>query len=268
MSTQGGSRCLERCFTLIETMVVLCVIVVIVSIMLPSLARARTTAVLTRVHVTAAGLAAATQMYTSDSHGMLPYMGMPGRPWEGVWIEGRRPEVSYLLSTPASYFSQSRLYVNLLHDGYFSDRRGLIYPGVEELAASDRDFITPYQMTTGAFAAPAYWVGEEPPPTLGHFRGVGLHEAVFPSAKGLILHTLSGVFDPNDRLKTQTLSVALVDGSAGSRMSEPFMWERVPDRPYGGSPLPVIKTPHGLAGRDFGVRQEDRTVVNRMLPGE
>jgi hypothetical protein len=247
---------MKRCFTLIETLIVFCVIAMIISIMLPSLLNARATAIFAKIHITSAGIVTATQMYTSDFKGIFPYMGVPGRPWEGVWIDDRRPEVSYLLSNPASYFSQSLLYVNLLHNGYFGDKRVLLFPGVEELAANDLDFITPYQMTTGAFAAPTYWIGEEPPLTLGHFRGVGLHEALFPSAKGLILHTLSGVFDPNDRLKTNTFSVALVDGSAGSKVSDSFMWERVPNRPYGGSPFPIIKTPHGIAGRDFGVTKE------------
>lgn len=244
-------RGLVRAITLVETMVSIAVIAVLVALAIPLLARSRATASLARVHTICAGLGASTQMYASDHAGFLPYLGVPGTPWAGAWIGGERPEVSFLLSDPPSYFSQSLLYANALADGYFDGRSALHFRQMSDPAAGDRHFITPYQMTYGAFAAPAYWVGDEAPEMLSLYRAVGLHEAAFPSAKGLILHMESGIFDARSRPATPTLSGCLVDGSAGSRPAEAAMWERVVSRPYGAAPIPVLNTPSGLAGRDF-----------------
>lgn len=240
-----------RCFTLIEALLVVSIVAILLAMLLPSLGRARVTAATTKVHAVAGSLGAATLLYSGDHRGHLPYLGVPGRPWEGAWIDGERPDVSYLLSDPPSYFSQSTLYANLLCDGYFDGRASLLYAAFVDEASGDRHFVTPYLMTLGAFAAPSYWIGETPPETLSVYRAVGFHEAAFPSAKGLILHSGSGVFHPNPRLATDNLNVCLVDGSAGSRVAESTMWDRVVSRPYGGMPLPVVNTPAGLAGRDF-----------------
>lgn len=239
-------------FTLVEAAVAILIIAVVLALAIPSLARSRSAASLARVHAVCAGLGASTQIYVSDYAGVLPYLGVPGKPWEGAWIGGGRPEVSYLLSDPPTYFSQSRLYANLLTDGYFDGRSMLYFRMMSELAAADRHFITPYQMTFGAFAAPSYWMGEKPPDSLSPFRAVGLHEAEFPSDKGLILHMESGVHHPSPEHRAQTLTVCLIDGSAGSKPADPAMWDRVMSRPYGAAPIPVLNTPGGLAGRDFG----------------
>lgn len=182
-----------QCFTLVETLMVLATIGVVLALSLPALSRARAAAALTRIHSTAGSVGAATQMYAADYVDRLPYLGVPGKPWEGVFIEGRRPEVSYLITDPPSYFSQGSLYANLLYEGYLADRVPLLFPAYAEQARADRDFMTPYYMTLGAFAAPAYWIGNDVPSPLSHYRAVALSEAAFPSSKGLILHGLSGV---------------------------------------------------------------------------
>lgn len=242
----------DRAFTLVETLLSIAIIAVLVALAIPSLARSRSAASLARVHAICAGLGASTQMYASNHRGFLPYIGTPGRPWEGVRFDGAAPDVSYLLPDDPPYFSQSMLYANLLTDGLYDGRASLYFRAYAEQAQADAHFVTPYQMTFGAFAAPSYWMGEKPPDSLSSFRAVGLHEAGFPSAKGLILHVESGIFDPRAMPGSPTLSVCLIDGSAGSRPADAAMWERVVSRPYGATPLPVLNTPSGLAGRDFG----------------
>lgn len=155
--------------------------------------------------------------------------------------------------TSPSYFSQSHYYANLLHPAYFADRASIDQPGdFGERSRAARSFMTPYWMTHTAFARPDYWVGESPPEDLTLYAPVAVSDCAFPASKGLLLHTLSGMWAPHPGLGPRhVLSVALADGSVGIRPETPWLRENSVSRPYGATPVQTMSTTSGMRGRDF-----------------
>lgn len=245
IGSQAGSA---RAFTIVELMVVVVIVALMVALLAPGLSRARASAAITKIHNTARQVAGATLQYCSDSKDALPYAGSPGRPWEGFSMEVQRP--------PSGYFGQMRYYANLLVDRWYADRRSLMGPRqarLRETEAGDKPrlFDSSYWLTQGAFAAPSYWVGQSPPPDLSLYRAVRLSEALFPSSKVLILHSLSGFLSTGVQHDPRAADAALVDGSAGRRAMSVELVESGLSRPYGCAPLPMVASPQGIAGRDF-----------------
>ena len=67
-----GFRCRPKGFTLIELLVVVAIIALLISILLPSLARARESAKRTVCASNLKGIVSAIKMYTQDSSGTWP----------------------------------------------------------------------------------------------------------------------------------------------------------------------------------------------------
>ena len=59
-------------FTLVELMVVICIIALLISLLLPALARSRMQAQIVRVHSDLRQITIAMQMYLMDNHNQLP----------------------------------------------------------------------------------------------------------------------------------------------------------------------------------------------------
>jgi len=249
------ARLIGRGFTLVELLVALVVIAVLIGLALSLLAGARGQARLTDVLSTLRQIGAATTSYTTDFDGAFPYLGVPGQPEEGLFIDGARLQTSAYQPDGPAYFMQTMYYANLLVPTWFASRNALEGDsGVWLKSKNDVHFITPYRMTATAFAAPEYWVGEEPPESLSLFRPVRTGEARFPSNKGLILHQLSGAFNPSGRSPApDAYLAAAVDGSAATHPmpSEEELEANSVDRPYGAPPLVTMTTVGGMAGRDF-----------------
>lgn len=240
-------------FSVIELIVSIAVVAVLVALALPALRGARGQARQADTLSMLRQLAVATTLYQGDFDGVFPYMGIPGKPWEGLRIDGQRVQTS-MYDNP-SYFAQTMYYANLLVPGYFDARSAIDWPGTYgQRSRGDVHFISPYEMTATAFAAPRYWLGDDPPDDLSLYRAVRVEECAFPSNKGLLLHFLSGVWDDSGS-GTAPLSYfsAAVDGAASSH---PMPDERALDalivsRAYGAQPVVTISTRGGMGGRDF-----------------
>lgn len=249
---QPGSR---QGVTIVELLVVIAVIRVLIAIAMPSLQSAREQARLGRGTASLRHLGIATVAYSGEHRDSFPYLGVPGSPWEGLRIGGSRLDTSYYQPQGPGYFTQSLYYANLLVPSYFEVRDDLLgEEGVWLPTWNDVHFVTPFVMSGTAFAAPRYWEGEDTPDDLSLYRAVRLTEAVFPSSKGLILHWLSGAFDPRNHAGTVNVYHALaVDGAAGPHPmpSEEELDANSVSRPYGSSPQVISSTLGGMAGRDF-----------------
>ncbi|MCL4221956.1 MAG: type II secretion system GspH family protein [Phycisphaerales bacterium] len=241
--------------TIVELLVVIAVISVLIALVMPSLQSAREQGSLARVTARLRHLGIATVAYSGEHRDSFPHLGVPGSPWEGLRIGGSRLDTGYYQSQGPGYFTQSLYYANLFVPCYFEVRDDLLgEEGVWLPTWNDAHFITPFVLSGTAFAAPRYWEGEDTPDDPSLYRAVRLTEAVFPSSKGLILHLLSGAFDPRKPAGTVNVYHALaVDGAAGPRPmpTEEELDANSVSRPYGSSPQVISSTLGGMAGRDF-----------------
>lgn len=242
--TEGGSES-ARAFSLVELLVVIVVLGVLLALALPMLSRSKISARQVRTVSTLRQIHVAVWSYAEEWKEALPYLGYAGEPWRGLTLD-QTP-------APASYFSQSAYYINLLYPSYFSERADVDQPG--DYGVSSRQsvhFMTPYRMTQGAFAAPEYWRGDSPPTDLTLYRSVRVHEALFPGQKVLILHMLSDYFGAGRRGEDPgRVAVVMMDGGASRRPVTDAFEESTINRPYGSIPVPGLATVGGLAGRDF-----------------
>ncbi|MCC6660617.1 MAG: prepilin-type N-terminal cleavage/methylation domain-containing protein [Phycisphaerales bacterium] len=234
-----------RAFTLIEVLVSIAVVAVLMGLILPALWSARYGGKVTAACATIRQLGAACVMYTNSNRDFLPYLGTPGEPDRPLAVRG------YTLD-PSLYFQQSRYYVNLLYPDYYADQESLRRPFASGVPVPTKVLVSRYDLTNCAFAAPAYWVGEYPPPERTLFRGQRLVDAAHPTRKGLLLDLATGVIAPNSPVHYPgPITVGLVDGSAGQRRYDETSNGRTVTRPYGSSPWPVMATKAGFEGWDF-----------------
>ncbi|MCC6319971.1 MAG: prepilin-type N-terminal cleavage/methylation domain-containing protein [Phycisphaerales bacterium] len=233
-----------RAFTLLELMLVIVIVAVIISLVVPQLARARDKANLACTHRTLQQLAVAVFAYSDDFCETSPYAATPGAPWRGASINGRRVQ--------GGYFGQARYYANLLTPTWYLDARTITLPSKRDLPRRDYPiFECSFLLSQTAFAAPAYWLDGSPTADLTQYRATRVSEAVFPSAKALLLHSLSGLYGTGSDRDPSVIDVAMFDGSAGRRRMILGVTDHTVDRPYGYAPMPTMGTLYGLAGRDF-----------------
>lgn len=249
----GTPISMDRGFTLIEVLVVLAVSIILIGLALPAISRARGAARLASNTSMLRQIAASVASYGADAQEAFPYLGVVGRPWEDLRIDGEPIQTSFFEGHPP-YFLQSRYYGNLLVlGGYFESRAGMEWPSDRgEISRKDPHFLTPYWMTACAFAVPTYWVGDLTPLDLSLYRGARISDCTFPSSKGMILHVLSGIFARNEA-HTNAFFAAAVDGSAGPHPmpGDDDLYDNLVARPYGAVPVVTISTRNGLWGRDF-----------------
>lgn len=219
--------------SLVELLVVVAVVAVVVALALPAMHAARARAGDVRDHAVARDRALAVLAYAGDARGHFPYLGSPGHPLEGLWLQGRwHPEVGY--------FEQRQYYYEVLaRSGYAPGHRDRVRAGgfVESLL----------MLSQHAFADARYWDRGAVPPDLGLLRGVALHEVAHPADKGLILDARRW----SPRLgRPPVLLTAWTDASVTQHSLA--AGERLPlvDRPHGSAPWPILASVGGARARE------------------
>ena len=76
-----SSRARIRAFTLVELLVVIGIIALLISILLPSLARARQTAITLQCSANLRSIGQGLLMYQDDNRGFMPYGVAAGSTW-------------------------------------------------------------------------------------------------------------------------------------------------------------------------------------------
>jgi prepilin-type N-terminal cleavage/methylation domain-containing protein len=230
-------------FSLIELIVVIALAAVLLSLAAPGLGtareRGRESEAMVYLRQTHAGIA----MYADDHDDFAPFMGTPHKPWEPVLVNGVRPRDSW-------YFAQKHYYVNLLFPAYAPRWEAI----ARDVRSKPPDFLFGrFWLAQGAFAEPRYWYEDDAPDDLLLYRGVPLRRITFPSSKGLLLDTDTGMYAHPARrtAPNHVLFAGLADGSARSYPEVPEMDANTVERPYGAAPWPVLATRRGFEGRDF-----------------
>ena len=238
-------------FTLIELIVVMAILSVVIAITIPTLAGAKEQARRSRRLQIGRQLNASLAMYCTDHEERLPYFGTPGKPFGPIRIRG--------FELRGQYFRTQRwLWASVVLPEYFAAPRDAIEtPGRDEylhnvlqwpecIVASD------YQLTSNAFAAPAFWredsSGGNSWMQLKYLRPTALTEVQFPAEKGLLVADLGG---STDVPAGDVTVVGLGDLSARLVPWRQLDWDRAVTRPWGAAGYPIESTLGGLAGRDF-----------------
>jgi prepilin-type N-terminal cleavage/methylation domain-containing protein len=228
-------------FTLIETILVVVLVALLLSLILPSLQNTKKLAGGARSSSNLRSHASVLAVYAADYDDLFPYLTDPKATRSVVRCESAGIAVSIL------YFEASRYWRIGLADSY--------YQGAWNSSA----FFTPYRVGEGraeyllsctTIADPRYYSSEEaqaPPQNLRPVRGTEVH---FPSAKGLLVeHSFA--------LPSVSPRVAFGDGSAsvlqqdrflaGLRSGDGLFWNftlHYPNRE------PICHTVNGVRGRD------------------
>jgi hypothetical protein len=241
-------------FTLLETLVVIVMAAVVISLALPAFSESRITARTVRSQATSGQLLAALSMYSAEHDDTFAFFATRGDP--------HGPKVLLGHEMPGSYLgSQSAYYATLLVPSYFGGREAIEQEWVQE-EIRERGYPkgvvrSDHRMTYSAFTSARYWRGEETPRQPAHFRPSRWAELRFPSRKGLLFDQYAGLFDPlrsrreRERRVHQEMVLGLGDGSASLRRwsdSVPFIINR---SEHGGYEWPILTTKDGFSGVDF-----------------
>lgn len=241
-----------RAFSIIEMLVVIIVVATLLAILLPLLAKSRSSARDARTVAELRQCVGMIAAYQNDARDTFPYFHTPGQPR----TPARFGEIEL---TRFSYFSAGRVFwPNVLNDrdrlaiapivSKFSAKRQL--DNIEDGLPADM-IRSRLSLSFTVFADPAYFTGDVPPSDPLYFRATRGDEVLFPASKGIIVDF---AFRRQSSGNTTTLQagIALADGSA--RWID-WKWDdsAVVWRPHGVQAVPwlVLATRDGLRGRDI-----------------
>lgn len=258
----------SRGFTIIELIVVIGVVTILLALLITALSPARFEAKKVRSLNAGRQLFAATLMYTADYDDFFPYFATPGDPHAPPTCFGWTPPV------PDLYFHGCRKHwASAVVADYFEappdDTLSTLYDLDRSQTymyadAPEQLFPCTFLMTDTAFAAPEYWVTDEPPDDLSLIRGTRTTEVSFPALKGLMAEfariglvdargrPLAGSADTGARQTARVLAVT-GDGSAALRpfVTKESVQDAAVQRPFGCWNTYIFATRNGLRGRDW-----------------
>ena len=240
-----------RAFTLVELLVSIAIVAVLLGVLLPVLAGARGTARMNAKTQLARQLTLALTAYGGDNRDGLPFFGTPGNALGPIRIRG--------FEVGGEFFTRQRwLWTSAVYPEYLDAARSAIEsePRARHMQGTLGwpEFVVAgdFQLTSTAFAAPAFWVDDGP---MGSgrwdeslLRQTRFAEIQHPSAKGLLGEDLAG---PRGMGEAPEKVIAVGDGSARVvdwRQLDPAGAVR---RPWGVAGVPIEATRGGLGGVDF-----------------
>jgi prepilin-type N-terminal cleavage/methylation domain-containing protein len=237
-----------RGFTLIESLAVIVIIGVLLSLSFPSLAKARASARNASSKLMMRQLTAGLIMYAQNFRECFPYAGVRGDYWAARTFRGVR------LDGGSDYFSdQSKFWPSIVVPEYAEVPASKIeLSGVRERLAEDGRpewmILTRFYLTFTAFSAPESWT-DDSPRSSSVFRPVAWHEMLFPSRKGVLIDIGAGWWNPDDPNRDSILA-SFGDGSARAWPvvnHDPQLECYPPFAPFSGN---FFTTRRGIAGLD------------------
>jgi prepilin-type N-terminal cleavage/methylation domain-containing protein len=237
-----------RGFTLIESLAVIVIIGVLLSLVLPSLAKARADARNASNMMMMRQLTAGLIMYAQNFREYFPYAGVRGDYWAARTFRGVR------LDGGSDYFSdQAKFWPSVVVPEYAEVPASKIeLPGVRErLAEESRPewmILTRFYLTFTAFSSPESWT-DDAPRSSSVFRPVAWYEMLFPSRKGVLIDIGAGWWNPDDQNRSSVLA-SFGDGSAKAWPvvnHDPRLECYPPFAPFSGN---FFTTRHGISGLD------------------
>jgi len=243
-----------RGFTLVETILVVMLIAILVSLSLPSLARIRERGRTTVSLSNLAGHSAIATMYANDFKSLMPYATTP-RPGEVSVVRC----LSRRIAVRGNYFSMTGLWHIALADGYYDGNpwhKSLASPINYYRVGTDVPMLgSDYLYACSFLASPEYYNDTThmlPPRQL---RAVRIDEVLFPSAKFVFLDYASSGINSMSLIPT-----GFSDGHAAATTFQDDLMYQGGDSgdpnvfiPYGGhfpGKLPLPHTVDGVRGRD------------------
>lgn len=250
---------MRRGLSLIEILVAIAIVGVLIAILVPVLAGARSVAKDTRRLAWAGQLGQATNAYTNDFDGLYPYLGTPRSSTGPITY---REDV---LSTKP--FRHRYFWMNAIRDSHLSvDAREV--PGVITDPPENGIFgnvpddvlVSGWTLSNTTCAVVAFW---RPGASIdeGQLVPMGAHQLVFPSGKVILSRAVDGIASgiyaiaPDEELEDPDAARQLVlgDGSARVYDRDEVTGNFVEDRPtqWGALALPMEATVDGIAGIDI-----------------
>ncbi|MEZ6243939.1 MAG: type II secretion system protein [Phycisphaerales bacterium] len=236
-------------FSLLETLVVIAVIALILSITIPSLAQIRWSS---KAHERALGerqVFSALMLYMDDHDESFPYFGTRGEPYGDVVIKGH-------VFSGGDYFSPQRwFWASVLVPSYIADRREIEAPerGESLIAQGRAELVAAHaQLTSTAVVDPAYLAPDAPdrPFNRAHFRGTRHAEIAYPSDKAVLVSYYGGPGGESSLVGVRGgYPVVFADGSTKLFREHEINTMPTIERPILGE-IPIHGTLGGLAGRD------------------
>lgn len=236
------------------------VVIVLISLVIAGLAKARSLATSTHCLANCRSSAQILQLYASDFKNIYPYLAQR-RQFEDAFING----VSLRYDTQVFHWpAAARMYLRAATPDPVQICPSLLAElrSAGQLPA-DTQYSEPssYWMSYSTIASPAVWRSPPPAHITDELRAVRSDEVLFPSLKGLlvevrVLHARGSALAPPSLLTTPDdrslppLVVALSDGAARqtarANLTDPW-----PSPPPGWYRAPVLSTLDGASGRDF-----------------
>ncbi|RMH14443.1 MAG: prepilin-type N-terminal cleavage/methylation domain-containing protein [Planctomycetota bacterium] len=235
-------------FTIVELLVVVAVLVVLVSLVLPSLGKSHLNSKAMRQAVTQRQTFMALTSYVEDHGNTFPFFGTRANPYGPVTINGEIFDGGY-------FNIQSSFWASALVPRYIPDRTMIEHEQTtQHLLETGRSHLVLAQsaLSDTVFAAPAFftWEARKVPLDFSHFRATRLHEVVYPSHKILLTSWWGTIAGDRDGIGVGVgYPATFADGSTEIFSKAQILLMPSVDCPFIGD-IPIRTTEGGLAGRD------------------
>ncbi len=264
-SPERGRRGVRRAWTVIELLVVIGIVSVLLAITIPTLRGVRRQGDATQCLTHLRSCATAVTLYTKDFRDVFPYFGDPSAHPSfrngGVgcsffaqafhWPLVVSPYLTSERVSPVQLCPQSPAAIAIYkeHDSTFLEQ----YP-------PNYVFTSDYSLSYTTFTRPEFWETDDVSwNQTSLMRSVSVHEAIFPSSKGVMLETTA--FHARDGTPYGQAADMSIDSPGTARVRFHVAFCDGSTRALAKSSLasgigkhrtPVMKTRHGIRGIDLG----------------